>query len=260
MNVRVIRRLTCRLAGLMVALAASLGVARSAEPPSVARLYFVVVPPAQNVAFSEGIRTWEQCLRDHGGKQRFVTYAAETGNLDRYLFLEQYGAWSGMDNHDPGEKACAPTFRSEVLPHFDQGFSEIAQLDSKATYMPGGDPDPAAMMWIDAFRIKPGQTDAFDGALAKFTAAAAKTHWPGHFAGYDIAASGQGAESFLLVWPNKSWADIGRDPSPSVKRLMANVYGKAAARANHERFIASVAEEWSDVWSYDKNLSYTPDK
>lgn len=260
MNNRAIRAWRCRLAGLGVALAASVGLAQAAAPASVTRVYVVDVPPAQDVAFGEGVKTWEKCLHDHGGKQAIVAYAAETGDLGRYLFLETYGAWSGMDNHDAADKGCEPTFRSEVLPHFNHGFSEIAQLNSKETYMPGEDADPAAMIWVDAFRIKPGQTDAFNGAVAKFAAAAAKTRWPGHFAGYDIEGSGQGAEDFVLVWPNKSWADIGQDPNPTVRQLMESVYGKAAARANHEKFVGSIAEDWSDAWSYDKDLSYAPGK
>ena len=260
MNNRAIRPLKSRLAGLGMALAASLGVAQAAGPTSVSRVYVIVVPPAQDVAFTDGIKTWKKCLRDHGGRQGIVTYSAQTGDLDRYLFLETHGAWAGIDNHDPADKACAPTFRSEVLPHFTQGFSEIAQLNSKDTYMPGGDPDPAPMTWVDVFRIKPGQMQAFHDALAKFAAAAAKTHWQGHFAGYDIEGSGQGGEDFVLEWPNQSWAEIGQDPKPSVKDLMESVYGKAVARANHQKFIASLAESWSDVWSYDKDLSYAPGK
>lgn len=260
MNIRAIRPSKYRLAGLGVALAASLGLAQAAGAASVIRAYVLVVPPAQNVAFSDGIKIWEKCLRDHGARQAVMAYAAETGDLDRYLFLQEYGAWSGMDDHDPAEKVCAPVFRSEVFPHFTHGFSEVAELNIKDSYMSGGNADPPAMTWVDSFRIKPGQMQAFHEAVGKFTAAAAKAHWPQHFAGYDINGSGQGGEDFVLVWPNRSWADIGQEPSPSVKQLMESVYGKRAAAANHKKFLATLAEEWSDAWSYDKELSFTPGK
>lgn len=260
MNIRTIIPSIHRLASLGMGLAAALGLAQAAGAASVTRVYVVVVPPAQDVAFSDGVKAWEKCLRDHGGRQGVMAYAAETGDLDRYLFLEEYGAWAGMDVHDPADKACAPAFRSDVLPHFTQGFGEIAQLNTRSTYMPGGDPDPAPMIWVEAFRIKPGQREAFDGAIGKFTAAAARTHWQGHFAGYDIEGSGQGSEDFVLVWPNKSWADVGQDPKPSAKDLMNSVYGKAAARSSHEKFVAAIADEWSDIWNYDKDLSYIPAK
>jgi hypothetical protein len=250
----------CRLAGLGVALAASLGLAQAAGAPAVTRVFIVVVPPAQDQAFTQGMKDWHKCLHDHGSKQPGLAYSALTGDLDRYLFLDEHGTWADMDAHDPAEKTCGPTFVSEVLPHAGQAFSEIAELNSKDTYMPAADPDPPPMMWVDLYRLKPGQKESFEGVLAKYAAAAAKTHWEGHFASYDIEGAPQGAENFVVVWPNKSWADIGRDPKPSPKELAQSVYGKAAARVLHDKYIAAIAAQWSDTWTYQKDLSYIPAK
>ena len=247
-----------RLTSLGMVLAAALGLAQAAGAASITRVYVVVVQPAQDQAFNQGIKDWEKCLHEHGAKQATMAYSAETGDLDRYLFIEEHPSWADMDTHDPANKACGPVFVGEVIPHSGQAFSELAVLNPKETYMPGGDPDPAPMIWVDAFRIKPGHAEAFNDAVQKYTAAAAKTHWQGHFAGYDIEGSGQGAEDFVLVWPNKNWADIGTDPSPSVKQLMESVYGKKGARALHDKFNGSLLEEWSDTWSYVKDLSFTP--
>lgn len=260
MNIHASRPFKSRFAGLGVVLAASLSMAQAASPTAITRVYIVTVPPAQDHAFNEGIKSWEKCRHDQGAKQAIVAYDAQTGDLGRYLFLERHSAWSEMDNHEAADKACAPTFRSEVLPHFTQGLSRFAALNAKDTYLPGGDADPAAIMWVNVFRIKPGQRQTFNDTLSKFAAGAAKTHWEGHFSGWDIEGSSQGGEDFVLVWPNKSWADVGQDPNPSAKDMMAGVYGKAAARANHDKFLATIAEQWSDAWSYDKDLSYTPGK
>lgn len=258
MNIHAIRasyRLTC----LGVLLAGSLGLAQAADPAPVVRVYVGIVPPAQGSEFAAGLKMWEKCLSDHGGKQKLVTYAAQSGDLDRYLFLEDHEAWSGMDD-DAANTACAPDFRTEVTPHLSQGFSEIAVLNVKESYLPGDDPDPAPMLWVEAFRLKPGYGEAFGEAFAKYAAAAAKIHWQPHFGGYDIQGSGNGGEDFVLVSPNKSWADVGADPKPSIKDMMQSVYGKAAARAIREKFEGAIADEWSDIWSYDKDLSYIPAK
>lgn len=60
--------------------------------------------------------------------------------------------------------------------------------------------------------------------------------------------------------PNKNWADIGQDPSPSVKDMMNGVYGAASAQSLHQAFLATIAEHWDDAWSYDKDLSVIPGK
>lgn len=249
-----------RLAGVGVLLAASLGLAHAAAPGSVDRVFVVVVPPAQDQAFNQGIKDWNKCLHDHGSTQTDLAYSAVTGDLDRYLFVEEHATWADMDNHEPAGKACGPIFVSEVLPHAGEAFSEISVLNPKETYMPESNPDPVPMLWVNAYRIKTGQAEAFGEVMAKFAAAAVKTHWQGHFAGYDVQGSGEGGLDFALVWPNRNWADIGQDPSPSIKDMMDSVYGKAASRALHGKYVAAIEAQWSEAWSYEKDLSYIPGK
>lgn len=260
MNSHFVRAPKYRLAGLAAGLAASLGVARAADSMSVERVYIVEVPAAQDHAFNVGMKAWEKCLRDHGTKQATYAYSAETGDMSRYLFLNEYSTWGGMDAHEPAGKACMATFGTAVLPHVGQAFSEVSMLNTKESYMAAGDPSPAPIIWVDAYRIKTGQDAAFNDGLQKFAAGAAKSQWDAHFAGYDIAGSGQGGPDFVLVWPGKSWADIGQDPSPSADDMMAKVYGMAAAESMHQQFLAAIAEHWSDAWSYNGDLSLIPGK
>lgn len=243
-----------------VLLAAVLAAAQAAAAAPVTRVFVVEVPPAQDQAFNQGLKSYEKCLRERGARHATYVYDSETGDTDRYLFLEHYGAWGGMDSRDPAGKACRSVFDSDMLPHFSRSFSEIAVLNAKDTYMPGGDADPTPIMWVEAYRIKVGKADDFRDALGMLAGAAAKAHWDAHFSGWDIDGAGQGGEDFVLVWPNRSWAEVGHDPSPSAKDLMTSTYGKAAAEANHQKFLGAIAEHWSDAWSYDKDLSFIPGK
>jgi hypothetical protein len=261
MNVHVIRSLKHPLAGLAVALVASMGLAQVAVGATpVIRVYVVEVPPAQDHAFNVGVKAWQTCLRAHGDKQATSAYDAETGDMSRYLFLEEHSTWGDMDAHSPAGKACRATFRTAVLPHFTQAFSDLAELNAKDTYMPETATDPTPIIWVDAYRIRYGYGADFHEGAEKFAAAAAKIHWEGHFSGYDIDGAGQGAEDFVMVWPNKNWADVGHDPTPSTKNMMYSVYGKAAADAMFHKFRAAIEESWSDAWSYDKDLSFVPGK
>lgn len=260
MNAQAIRSSKLRLAALGAALAGSMGLAQAAGPAPVTRVIVVEVPPAQDHDFNAGMQAYEKCLRDHGGTRTMYAYDSETGDLSRYVFLTPYSSWGGMDIHDPAGKACRDTFVTNVLPHASQAFSAVSQLNAKGSYLPGGDADPAPMLWVQAYRIKPGQGAAFHAGVAKFAAAAAKIHWEVHFGGYDEQGSGQGAEDYVVVSPQKSWADAGTEASPSAKEMMEKVYGKAAAASLRQKFFATVADEWMDAWSYDKDLSYIPGK
>lgn len=249
------------LAALAVVLAGSMGLAQAAAPPTpVTRIYIVEVPAPQDHAFNVGVKTYDKCLRDHGTKQVTYVYDAETGDLSRYLFLNPFSSWGAIDAHNPASKACRATFDTAVLPHVGEAFSEFSEPNAKDSYMPGGDPDPAPILWVDVYRLKYAQGRAFHDVVAQFAAAAAKTHWEGHFSGNDIEGSGQRGIDFTLVWPNKSWSDVGQDPSPSAKDMMESVYGKDAAEAMHQKLIAATEQHWEDAWSYDKDLSLVPGK
>jgi hypothetical protein len=248
------------IAALAALTVASAALARTALAASVTRVYIVDVPAASDHAFREGVAAWHRCERANGDRSTVLVYDAETGDLSRYAFLEPHASWADMDNKNPADEACRVLFRDGVLPTVKDAYSEILQQDPKITYMPGGDPDPAPIVWVSAFRFKPGQSSEFHAGLGKFAAAAAKTHWQGHWAGYDVVGAGQGGEDFLMLWPNKNWADVGTDPKPSDKEMMDSVYGKSAAEANHKRVTDSIADVWSDAWSYDKELSVTAQK
>ena len=248
---------SAQIIGSALLLAAAAGLAQ-AGPPSVARVFVVEVSPAQDHAFNDGIKGWEKCLREHGARRETEAYDAESGGLGRYLFIDHFSAWADMDHHDPAAKACGLLFRTAVMPYMTGLSSAISQLNAKDTYVAAGDSGPVPILWVDSYRLRPGQADSFHDALAKVAAAAAKAHWDEHFAGFDNFGAGQGGPDFVLVGANKSWADVGQDPSPSLKQLMQQTYGKSAAEANHRKFEAAIAEEWSDAWSYDKSLSYTP--
>lgn len=253
------RVFTLMLSVAGLSLAAGLGVARAGGTHSVTRVYVLTVPPAQDYSFRQGIKTWEKCMGHHGYARELLAYDAETGDQTRYAFLLPFPSWGAMDQHSPAAKACGGTFSNAISPHFSGAYSEIDQPAPKQSYDPANEMSSSPMVWVSAYRVKPGMMRQFKGALAKFAAAAAKTHWDGHFAGYDALGSGQGGDNFLMIWPNKSWADIGTDTSPSAMKMMHQVYGKTADDI-YKQYTAAIAEDWSDIWRLDKGLTYTPGK
>jgi hypothetical protein len=250
---------TFRVMAIAVAVFASGGLAaQAAAPAAVHRFYEITVAPTQDHAFREGIKTWLQCLHQHGATHAMWAFDQVTGNLDHYVFESGDTTWAAMDAHDPADKACGPTFVSAVEAHFSKGTSWVAQDMPKLSH-------PGAMKHMDYFyvasvKVRPGQGPDFEEALGKFAAAADKTKWDANWDTMGIIAGGRGAADYDMVWPNKSWAEMGEDPSPSAKAMMEHVYGKAAAAANRKRYLAAIEHSWSSIYKYDKDLSYIPAK
>lgn len=253
------RVFTLALSMAALSLAAGLGVARAGTPQGITRVYVLTVPPPQDYAFNQGIKTWEKCLAHHGYTNKIEVYDAETGDQTRYAFLISFDSWGAMDHHSPAIRHCGGTFGNAIAPHFSDSISEMLQPAAKQSYDPDHEMASPKFVWVTEYRIKPGKMHQFKGALAKFAAAAAKTHWDGHFAASDVLGGGQGGPDFMLTWPNKSWADIGTDPTPSAMKMMQSVYGKGA-KGIFKQYAHAIADEWSDVWSFDKSLTLSPAK
>lgn len=256
------RNKKCRtsLAALAALGAVSLGLSQTALAAPVTRIFTVEVSAAHNHAFREAVIAWHKCERANGMNSTVLVYDAETGDLSRYAFLNVNHSWAEMDQKNPAAKACGALFRDGVLPNIQGASSEIMQENPKITHLTGSEPDPFPLAWVDAFRLKPGQSRAFHAALKEFAAAAAKSHWEGQFEGDDVMGSGEGGEDFILVWPNKNWADAGMQAKPSARQMMNSVYGKSKAKSIYKHFTDTIADDWSDVWSYDKELSLPAQK
>lgn len=250
---------TFKVMAIAVAAFASGGLAaQAAAPAAVHRFYEITVAPAQDHAFQEGIKTWLQCLHQHGETHAMWAFDQITGNLDHYVFENDTTTWAAMDTHDMAGNACWPTFVSAVEPHTSKAVSWVAQDMPKLSH-------PGAMKDMDYFyvasvKVKPGQGANYEEALGKFAAAADKTKWDANWEAMSVIAGGRGAADYNLVWPNKSWAEMGEDPSPSAKAMMEHVYGKVAAAANRKQYLAAIEHSWSSIYKYDKDLSYTPAK
>lgn len=234
------------------------GQAFAAPTEAVTKIYVLEVPPAMDHDFRNGIRSWDKCLQAHKAAFTLQAYDAESGDLSRYAFLEAHRSWGGLDTHDPASKACAATFREDVLPHFTQAHAEFAQPTAKITYMPEAQSAPAPFVWVDVYRFKPGQERNYIDVATKFTAAAAKVHYNQPYIGYEVFGSGSNGPQLLLVGPGKNWAEIGADPVPAPDKMMSEVYGKAPAKAMRDKAMAAIAHHSADAWSYDKELSYIP--
>lgn len=238
--------------------AAIAGPACAAQPEAVTKIYVVEVPPAMDHAFREGMRSWVHCLEAHQASFVLRGYTAASGDLNRYAFLEERRSWADLDTEDPAAKACDATFLTDVVPHFSKSAAEFAQPTAKISYMPADAPGTAPIVWVDAYRFKPGHKKDFIAFAAKFSAAAAKAHFSQPYIGYEVFGAGYGGEELLLVSPGSNWAQIGADPSPVPEKMMEEAYGKKAAQAMHEKAMASVAGHWADAWRYEKSLSYSP--
>jgi len=245
-----------------LALALLLGsAAQAAEKPAVTviRDYTDIVAPADQQAYEAGVKSFNQCLHQHGFKYTWTAWVHETGDTYSYSYTSAAVPWSTFDAMDTAGKGCEATMRSGVNPHLKSETSAFMQVLPELSHMPtAADPAPK-LIEVTWFTLKPGHesAEAFMANAKKIAAAAEKAKWPYYYQFGRLIDAGDGAPDFILVSQSKSWAELGADPNPDVWKMIEGVYGKADAAAIRKGINDAIKDVSSHVDSYSAELTYT---
>lgn len=243
----------------MVALLCITGVhAAEMGKADVVRDYTDTVAPADQQAYEAGIKSYNQCLGQHGYKYTWTALLHETGDTYQYSYVSEPSAWAAFDAMHTAGKACDQTWRTEVNPHLKSETSVFLMRTPELAYMPGGMPMTSALTDVTYFTLKPGHeaAEAFTDVARKIAAAAGKTKWSQHFAVLKVVDGGQGAPDFIVVSYAKSWADFGEDADASVWKMVEDAYGKQEAATLRKSLNDAIQEVSSHVDSYSADLTY----
>jgi hypothetical protein len=227
---------------------------------NVIRDYTDTVAPADQQAYEAGVKSYNQCLSQHGFKYTWTALLHETGDTYQYSYISAPSTWESFDAMHTTGKACDQTWRTEVNPHLKSEMSAFLVRTPELTYMPDGMPMTSAFTEVTYFKLKPGHdaSEAFTDVARKIAAAAEKSKWSEHFMIAKVKDGGQGSPDFIVVSFSKSWADLGEDANPSLWKMVENVYGKPDAAALRKSLNDAVQEVSSHVDSYSAELTYQP--
>jgi hypothetical protein len=252
---------------VIAALAASaVGNAQAADAGKavVSRDYTDTVAPANQQAYEAGVKAFNQCLREHGSKYSWTAWVHETGDVYSYSYVAGPYSWADFDTMRDAGKACDATWRTQANPHL-KGESSAFMVDQPAmSHMPAdwARQAPPALIDVVYFTLKPGHGPhkAFKDAVKKITVAAVKSKSTLYYRTLEVMAGGEGAPDYILVVPNKSWADYGASSDPSVWKFVENVYGKAESAAIHNSLNDAIDKSSEHVDRYNADLSYIAGK
>ncbi|MGA9342370.1 MAG: hypothetical protein WBV61_08560 [Rhodanobacteraceae bacterium] len=235
--------------------------AAEANKAVVSRDYTDTVAPADQQAYEAGSKAYNQCLREHGSKHAWTAWVHETGNVYQYSYVAGPYTWADFDTMHTVGKACDATWRSQANPHLKSEISVFMVDQPDMSHMPK-DWDkqaPPALIQVTYFSLNPGHADdeAFTSSVKKITAAAAKANWPYYYRTLQVQYGDAGAPDYIVVWPGKSWADLGAEADPSFWKMVEGVYGKADAASLRKALNNAIKDSSSHVDSYSAELSYS---
>ncbi|GLQ91108.1 hypothetical protein [Dyella acidisoli] len=227
--------------------------------PSVIRDYTDIVAPADQQAYETGVKNFNECLHQHGFKYTWKAWIHETGNTYAYSYVSDPLSWESFDAMSVAGKACDQALRTAVNPHLKSETSTFLEVMPELSHMPKGKAPTSAFIEVTYFKLKPGHeaSEAFIAGAKKIAAAAEKSNWVVNYMIGAVREGDEGAPDFILVIPAKSWADIGKEPDPSVWKMIENVYGKEAGQAIRKSINDVLQNVSAHVDSYSADLTYT---
>jgi hypothetical protein len=238
--------------------------AADASRAAVTRDFTDTVAPPQQAAYEAGEKAWNQCLKDHGVKFSVHAVNHETGDTYEYSYEIGPYTWADFDTFDAQSKPCDAVWRAQGNPNLKSETSGFVVNQPDMSHLAKGfDKQPPAPLYhIIYYTLKPGHDAqvAFTTTVKKITAAANKSGWPYYWWTDQLQGAGEGAPDYMLVIPLKSWAENGEDPDPPLWKMVAGVYGKAAADTLRKTLNDAIQSSSDHFDRYNADLSYIAGK
>jgi len=249
---------TLWLASMAACCCISTVVAADAPKPMLIRDYTDFVAPADQQAYEAGIKSYNQCLSQHGFKYTWTAWSHETGDTFAYSYTTDAVPWSAFDTMHETSKACDAIFRSSVNPHLKSEMSGFVEARNDLSHMAKGMGLTAPYIEVIYFKLKNGHEphETFIDVAKKIAAAADKAKWPNNYMIGEMQQAGADAPDFVVVIPAKSWEDLGKDPETPLWTMVENVYGKQDAQAMRKSLNEATESSSSHVDSYNTELTY----
>ncbi len=251
-------------AALGLAQAVTAGPVQAADTSPTSLTYDVedIVAPAQQAAYEAGVKSYNQCLSQHGFKYAVPALEHVTGNTYVYSYVVMLPSWAGLDISHSIASACDSAYESDVNPHLLSETAAITTVKPGFSHYPSNMDPMTPLTEVVSFTLKPGLAayETFTSDVKAIYAAEAKSNWPYYSELDEMDFAGPGAPDFQLIIPAKSWAQVGTPESPSVWKMLANVDGQRKADQIHKSLDNSIASMEEHVDRYDPSLSYTPSR
>lgn len=234
--------------------------AAEVDKANIMRVYSDTVAPADQQAYEAGIKSYNQCLSQHGFKYAWGAWNHETGDTYTYSYSTGPYTWATYDAMHTAGKACDASFRSAVNPHLKGESSSFFEIMSDMSHMPNGMEVNAPLIEVTFFTLKKGHQAnvAFTDVVKKITAAANKSHWPQKYWFGRIHGGDKGTPDFIVISPAKSWAELGKESNPPLWKMVENAYGESEAKALRKSINDTIEDESSHVDSFNSDLAYAP--
>jgi len=198
--------------------------------------------------FTDGVKKWNKCYKDNGGKDTWNVWHRLQGKGNVYTVASRMDNWAAMDVSDPAGKACRAIALDFITPHIESREDNIASNMPK--YSRTASMEGISIAWVTSFKVT--NSVSFNEVISEVTSVVGTKEGDKRGYWYNVMG-GEGATHFVTT-PFKNFADIDVERD-GIWTAYESVKGKAKTKEMREKIAASFDEIWSYVYTLEEDLS-----
>lgn len=243
------------LIAVLLSVAMTLPAAAQQQPGPVVWLLLQTSKAGMTNQYEQGRKRHMEWHKKQNDSWRWDVWSIATGpNGGKYLVASFGHHWKDFDGREQFQTADEADVAVNIDSYTDStivAFYVFLPEISK----PSGTPDPATMVELVHFQIRPGRDVDFNHAIKRTHEAIQKTNWPINYGWYSLANGGE--PEYVLALPKSKWADM-EPPELSFPAMLEKAFGRGEADMVVKLFDQSVERTWSELAGYRADLSYKP--
>jgi hypothetical protein len=201
-----------------------------------------------NSVFTEGVKKWNKCYKENGGKDTWNVWHRLQGKGNVYVMASRMNKWAEMDESDPAGKACRSIALDFITPHIESAEYNTARSIpeySRKTALEG-----MSIVWVNSFKVK--NSMVFNEIVKEVTSVIKSQEGDNRGYWYRQMA-GEGVNYFVST-PFKDFADLDNDRD-GVWAIFEKAKGKAKTKEIREKFSAVLENSQSYTYTLETDLS-----
>ncbi|WP_460218444.1 hypothetical protein [Psychroserpens sp. MEBiC05023] len=198
--------------------------------------------------FTDGVKKWNKCYKDNGGKNTWNVWNRLQGKGNVYVMSNRMNNWAEMDSKDAAASACGAIAISSIVPHIESAEYNTTRFMpdmSRKANMEG-----MSIVWVTNFKVN--NSAAFNEVVKDVSSTIAKKE--GDHRGYWYSIMGGEGADYFVSSPFKDYADLDVDKD-NVWKVYESVHGKAKTKEIRAKFNESLDDAWSYLYTLEEDLS-----
>ncbi len=222
------------------------------EAGPIMTVYEVQVKHGHESKWREGVKAWNKCYADNGGKASWNGWSRMQGKGNVFAFAVMSDNWADFGERDPASRACREVFETQLTPH------EYGEKTMLAQLMPGISseftPD-TKLVGVYNFSVDDART--FVKVVTEVTKSMQKAEGTVPVQWYSTIGGGVNDSDFFVVSNHASFASLDKD-STGPWEAVEQEHGKETAEKWRAEFADAVNNQWDYMYVREDDLSYAP--